>query len=180
MKHLWEAEHPYHANEGCYYVSRLLGHHQVDHSRGPVTYDGKPCHLEYASWEDFKANRRVPYTKEERELRRQNGINDDRLDEDARRWKEHTGDDGSFLNADMDYNLLYRWDWVIADPNDYEKGEPVPGPQLKLFYMFQRKALPTSVTVRNMTPEDESEVREFLQRNWKHMQELWAPFSGSR
>jgi hypothetical protein len=171
-KHLWDCDHPYYATHGCFYVSHTLGARS-----GIGGYDGNTCHVDFASWADFKAGVPVPLTAEARETRRQYGIDDAKLDEEARRWREATGDRPfSFVTADKDYNLLYRWDWKEAEPSDYSDGEAAPAPWLDLFYILQRKAKPLSVTVHNMRPEDEPEARAFLQGHWKHIQRLWAPF----
>lgn len=104
MTQLWEAQHPYYAQEGNFY------------SRG--------CHSIFHSWEEFK--------------------------EDA------------LYKGDRDLNLLYRWDWK----ND----------QLKLFYVFQRKAICCSALVR-VQKNDEPAIRAYLECCARKLADLWKPLS---
>lgn len=166
---LYESDHPYYATEGCYYVSGTLGH------PGRGGHDGITCHSDYDSWTDFKAGNERPFSAEQLVTRRQYGITETTAEERAR--QEKAFGKLSFYTADDDYNLLYRWDWKIPDPSDYEgEGEEMPPEQLKLFYMLQRKARPHSVTV-NVDRADEPEIREWLKKKWYHLQRLWVPFA---
>jgi hypothetical protein len=69
-------------------------------------------------------------------------------------------------NIDLDYNLLFRWDWEKED-----------GDRLLLFWVAQRKARNFSMSVR-VTEADEPAVRAFLQRAADHLFALWAPIVG--
>ncbi len=83
-------------------------------------------------------------------------------------------------HADEDYNLLFRWDWKRADPDDYKyelEEDPnfeLPADHLQIFYFMQRKARNMSVFVR-VTEADEPSVREFLTKKAEHMRKLWEP-----
>lgn len=117
LTHLWEHDHPYYCNEGCWYTN------------------DRDAHRMWPSWADF-------------------------LD--------------ALGKADVDLNLVWRWDWTDAD-TPYEDGE-LPGySTLKLFIMQQRKARPQSHEVQ-IKREDEPAVRLFLQKHWDKIQDLWAPF----
>jgi hypothetical protein len=167
MTRLWDVKHPYYATEGCYYVSGTLGHGGTNRE-----YDGNVCHANYKSWAAFKAGDAEPFSAEILETRRAHGIKEPTPEEEQRqraafgKW--------SFYTADEDYNLLYRWDWFEPGAGDLEEGE-APYVELKLFYMLQRKARPSSVHVR-VTREDEPEIRSWLADKWRHMQRLWSPF----
>lgn len=94
---------------------------------------------------------------------------------------EHTSWD-DFLaemgDADLDMNLLYRWDWQVPNPADadlYEDGEVPTQEHLALFYMQQRKARPVSHLVA-VEPEDEARIAPWLKVHADHMRLLWAPF----
>ena len=67
-------------------------------------------------------------------------------------------------NIDLDYNLLFRWDWEKEDDGDL----------LLLFWIAQRKARNFSMSVR-VTEADEPAVRAFLQRAFNHLAALWLP-----
>ena len=86
-------------------------------------------------------------------------------------WAEFYEDQG---DADLDMNLVYRWDWTVPDPNDYEDGEELPPETLDLFYVGQRKALLRSVSVE-IQREDEPAIREWLVVRAEHMRRVWEP-----
>lgn len=71
--------------------------------------------------------------------------------------------------ADMDYNLLFRWDW-------HPKSEDYEAETLELFFMGQRKGLFRAATVR-VALENEPEIRAWLVIRWGHMKQLWAGVS---
>lgn len=74
-------------------------------------------------------------------------------------------------NIDLDYNLLFRWDWLKADEEDEESER---GDILNLFLMQQRKGIYFSYTIK-VTEADEPAVRAFLQRAFNHLAALWLP-----
>ena len=86
-------------------------------------------------------------------------------------WAEFYEDQG---DADLDMNLVYRWDWTVPDPDDYEDGEELPPETLDLFYVGQRKALLRSVSVE-VQREDEPGIREWLVVRTEHMRKIWEP-----
>lgn len=93
-------------------------------------------------------------------------------------WAEFIEEMG---DADEDMNLVYRWDWIKADPADYEyehEEDPnfeLPGDRLMVFYMGQRKAYCWSWEIA-VTEADEPAVRDWLARKADHMCRLWSPF----
>jgi hypothetical protein len=104
--------------------------------------------------------------------------NDDSLASHFKSWKDFLIEEG---DSDMDYNLIFRFDWSEIDDNDdftfngdvnYRNGI------LKLFYMGQRKGLYRWVTVE-VCRSDEPDVITFLQSRWEHMRRLWEPLSTS-
>ena len=80
-------------------------------------------------------------------------------------------------DADLDMNLVYRWDWKIADPSDYVDEDPgdIPPPALFIYYVGQRKALHRSVEIAPMSEDDEPSVREWLTVRAQHMRLVWEP-----
>lgn len=81
---------------------------------------------------------------------------------DYRSWESFIESEG---DSDMDYNLVYRWDW--------DKKERT----LSIFYVGQRKALHRSVSVFVLETEEEL-IKPWLEARWEHMRLIWAPFSG--
>jgi len=64
---------------------------------------------------------------------------------------------------DIDMNLIWRWDW--SEDNT-----------LTLFYIMQRKGFNRSVSI-DVQPEDEILVREWLQKHYDRLMDIWTPFS---
>jgi hypothetical protein len=88
-------------------------------------------------------------------------------------WLDFAAAEG---DADLDMNLVFRWDWArrdeaAADP--YYRAET-----LSLFYMGQRKGLYRCAIV-DVCRADEPAIRAWLAVRWAHMQTLWAPFAVS-
>lgn len=83
-------------------------------------------------------------------------------------------------DADMDYNMVYRWDWSETDHETdesnfngdvyYRNGE------LLLFYMGQRKAKAISCEIK-VCRADEQAVIDFLKPRWEYMHAMWAPIA---
>lgn len=85
-------------------------------------------------------------------------------------------------NSDMDYNLLFRWDWK----EETEEGEPTfngdvyyRNGKLKLFWMGQRKGL-YRWSVVDVCRADEPAVIEFLRPRLEHLMSLWEPLFDER
>lgn len=74
-----------------------------------------------------------------------------------------------FGKSDIDYNLVFRWDWLPPDEDDEREHH-----ELRVFFMGQRKGLYFWSIVK-VTPEDESAVREWLNPRLAHLLKLWAP-----
>jgi hypothetical protein len=77
-------------------------------------------------------------------------------------------------DADFSMNLLFRWDWRKADPEEERHGNPKD--ELLIFWMGQRKGLYRWTTI-DITDADEPAVREFLAPRWTHLQKLWEGIS---
>lgn len=86
-------------------------------------------------------------------------------------------------DSDMDYNLLFRFDWTEECYD--EEGEERPpfngdvnyrNGELKLFWMGQRKGL-YRWTVVEVCRADEPAVIEFLRPRLAYLLSLWAPLA---
>lgn len=91
-----------------------------------------------------------------------------------------------FGDADMDYNLLFRWDW---EPDGGDGGIKTTEQRrayaeqfgmrdrawtLKIFWMGQRKGLFFSSLVK-VCKDDEPAVRKFLEPRAEHLRKIWEP-----
>ena len=83
----------------------------------------------------------------------------------------------SMGDCDLDYNLLFRWDWSENDEegntnfngdNYYRNGK------LSLFFMAQRKGYHFTNCVE-VCRADEPVVRAFLEPRLAHLLSLWEP-----
>ncbi|MFJ4974145.1 hypothetical protein ACIP6X_02140 [Streptomyces coeruleorubidus] len=89
-------------------------------------------------------------------------------------WDEFHEEWGS---TDEDMNLVFRWDWKRADPQDYEPyGEEVPADRLHIYWVLQRKAILRS-TECVVTEADEPAVRAWLAERAKTITAIWAPIT---
>lgn len=86
-------------------------------------------------------------------------------------WADFMAEEG---DSDPDLNLLFRWDWRKADPNEESWGNKHE--VLLLFWMGQRKGLYRWTEVR-VTPEDEEAVKAWLVTRWNYLKLLWEPIS---
>lgn len=73
-------------------------------------------------------------------------------------------------NSDLDYNLLFRWDWKDSNNKDNE----IEQDELQIFWMLQRKGN-YLFSVIKVNKEDEKKVIEFLKPRWEYMKALWNP-----
>lgn len=90
-------------------------------------------------------------------------------------WADFVSSEG---DADLDYNLLFRWDWEEGDGEEsnftgdiyYRNG------RLLLFWMGQRKGLYRWSEV-SVCRADEDAVRAWLRPRFDHLLSLWAPIA---
>jgi len=69
---------------------------------------------------------------------------------------------------DLDMDLLFRWDWHKPDAG-------VMG-TLSLYFVRQRKGYNYSIDVQ-VHPDEEPEVRTYLQARLDHLLAMWAPLT---
>jgi hypothetical protein len=81
---------------------------------------------------------------------------------------------GAWGNSDEDMNLVFRWDWNVPDPADYEDEDEMPTQTLNVYWVLQRKAILRSTTCI-VTPDDEPAVRAWLTERAKTIRAIWAP-----
>lgn len=79
-------------------------------------------------------------------------------------------------DSDPDMNLLFRWDWKVPDPDDYGEDDDVPGEQLLLFWMLQRKGRFMAMSMP-VSRDEEPEIRAWLEERAKTLIALWQPIS---
>ncbi len=78
-------------------------------------------------------------------------------------------------DADVDMNLIYRWDWEEYDCIDHYEGEPedkYKGDYLKIFRVLQRKGIYCGQIIK-VNKEDEAAVKEYLARYKPTIMSFW-------
>jgi hypothetical protein len=70
--------------------------------------------------------------------------------------------------VDMDYNLMYRWDWN-------KEGKSYPTAEHVTFYWLQQRRGCVASDTIFVTKDDEPALRAYLQPFAAHMKDLWAP-----
>lgn len=76
--------------------------------------------------------------------------------------------ESGWFNSDQDLNLLFRFDWKDQDTGVGE---------LYLYWILQRKGDFNCCIIHNMKIENEVEVREWLQKRFDHLKNLWEPLT---
>lgn len=79
-------------------------------------------------------------------------------------------------DADMDMNLLFRFDWSEDDDTAFNGDPYYRNGKLLLFWMGQRKGLYRWTEIE-VCRADEPAVIEFLRPRFAHMLRLWEPLT---
>lgn len=91
-------------------------------------------------------------------------------------WVEFIAEMG---DSDMDFNLLFRWDWQEGEDYDlapfngdvnYRNG------RLLMFFMHQRKGF-HSTSIVEVCRSDEAAIKAFLLPRLTHLKSLWEPLT---
>jgi hypothetical protein len=89
-------------------------------------------------------------------------------------WKEFSE---VFMDADIDWNLCFRWD-IIEDTkfvdgiHDIKLGTY----SMEVFIMKQRKGIFTPVKISRIFEEDVPSILEYLDKHYNRLLEMWEPF----
>lgn len=93
-------------------------------------------------------------------------------------WASFLSEEG---DSDMDYNLLFRWDWKEEGEDGYPNfnGDVYyRNGKLLLFWMGQRKGLYRWSEV-SVCRADEPAIRAWLEPRFAHLLSLWHPLSAT-
>lgn len=89
-------------------------------------------------------------------------------------WAEFLAE---FGESDMDYNLVFRWDWregELYELGEYNGDDNYRHARLYIFFMGQRKGLFWSRQVK-VCRADEPAIIAFLKPRLRHLLALWTP-----
>lgn len=87
-------------------------------------------------------------------------------------WQDYLSE-FDLSHTDMDYNLVFRWDWKRPQGED-DWGQFMPDDALHLYHMAQRKGA-FWVHIVRVKESDEDSVREYLTAYAEHMKKIWEP-----
>ncbi|WOL24713.1 hypothetical protein [Vibrio phage PG216] len=78
-----------------------------------------------------------------------------------------------FEDADVDYNLVFRWDVkpILDDEHDKPTGEFYA----EVFIMQQRKGIFAPFYIRSITEDDVPRFVEYLKPHKERLEEIWMP-----
>lgn len=77
-------------------------------------------------------------------------------------------------DADFDYNLCFRWDILKKDEYSEEEYDDY---YAEVFIVQQRKGMVFHTVIKKITEKDLSKLEEWLKPRFKHLKELWRPFT---
>jgi hypothetical protein len=88
-------------------------------------------------------------------------------------WKDFYDE---FKDADIDMNLVFRWDIEEVPIEDRRELDNTTGYRMKVFIMGQRKGLFIPQVISNVSEEDVEEIMSFLTPHMERLKEIWSPF----
>jgi hypothetical protein len=91
-------------------------------------------------------------------------------------WQDFMAEMG---DADMDYNLIFRWDWKEMDDDGgstYKGDDNYRNGKLHLYQMQQRKGR-FVVMIVEVCRADEKAVRKYMEPRWNYLRDLWEPIA---
>lgn len=77
-----------------------------------------------------------------------------------------------FGDADVDMNLVFRW-----DVNKYDEESERDGFYLEIFMILQRKGIFCSKRIQDFKKSDVPDLEKFLKPHWDKLKEMWVPLS---
>jgi len=93
-----------------------------------------------------------------------------------KRWSEFLVGEGE---ADLDMNLVFRWDWQEGEDygaGEYNGDDNYRNGKLLIFFMGQRKGLYRWAEIE-VCRADEPSVLGYLRPRWEYMRKLWEPLA---
>ena len=82
-----------------------------------------------------------------------------------------------YINADVDMNLIYRWDIKTRDKEEIENGASKY--YMELFIIKQRKGIYAPQFIHSISENDFDKIKKLLQLHLDKLANIWLPFSVS-
>lgn len=83
-------------------------------------------------------------------------------------WKDFYNE---YHDADVDMNLIFRFDVSLIDDQDVGLGY-----EMKVFMMHQRKGIFAPHNIEKVEEEDVESILSLLSGHFKKIQNIWSPF----
>lgn len=90
-------------------------------------------------------------------------------------WDTATDFLNEYEDADVNMNLVFRWDIQQKTDNNDNPVEGVYSAQI--FMMHQRKGIFAPHYISVVRPAEIIRLRDYLGKHWKTIQAIWSPFS---
>lgn len=72
-----------------------------------------------------------------------------------------------YYDADVEYNLIFRW--------DIKQREESKRYWMEIFIMHQRKGIYRPITISYLDEKDMPQVENLLKKHWDYLKNLWNP-----
>lgn len=78
-----------------------------------------------------------------------------------------------FEDADIDMNLVFRWDVKDTSPEDSDEEDIT----IYVYLLQQRKGIYSPQIIEDFEKDQLPRFRKYLQKHYKRLQEIWSPIS---
>jgi len=93
--------------------------------------------------------------------------------EPSQTWETMSEFLDQFENADIDMNLVFRWD---VRPRDEEN--TAGRYRAEVFIMHQRKGIFSPHQIKHINEEEAKRFRKYVEKHWETLRKIWEPISG--
>lgn len=100
--------------------------------------------------------------------------------EAGRSWETWGEFYDEFGDADIDYNMVFRWDVRVYIADDEPPADKLGKYRMEVFIMHQRKGLFAPHFIEVVTDADVESIVEYLSKHWAQMIDLWQPLSNNQ
>jgi len=97
--------------------------------------------------------------------------------DESTQWNSFDEFYAEYIKADIDMNLIYRWDIKTRDKEEIESGASKY--YMELFIIKQRKGIYAPQFIHSISEKDFNKIKELLQPHLDKLAKIWLPFSVS-
>jgi hypothetical protein len=91
------------------------------------------------------------------------------------KWNNWSEFYNEYHNADVDMNMVFRWDISNHDDDDLQLGK-----YMTIIMIHQRKGILAQHTIQKLFDYDMEQIVAYLKKHWQNMQALWNPISSPK